>query len=153
MKDKELKKKRLNLSMTDELWDEISIKAAEEGLSLSAYCIQAIEKSLGKIQKIDPRLITVEPVDIYTDDIRDGLIKIGTTTSKLDRMLYTLSHKESVAEYELKRIADLTAQLKEEENEFNQLMVQVYNERSNLRKEILKKIDKLVRKALKGEKI
>lgn len=145
---KTLKPKRLNLSMTEELFNEISVEAEKQNLSLSAYCIQAIEKSLGKVQKIDPRLITIEPVDIYTDDIREGLSKIGNTASKLDRMLYTLSHKEGVAEYELKRLADLTTQLKEEEKEFNQTLLRAYEERVNLKKAILKKIDKIVKKVI-----
>lgn len=151
MKEKTFKKSRINLSMTSELYDEIAEKSEEQGFSMSAYCIQAIEKSLGKVQKIDPKLITVEPVNIYTDDIREGLNKIGNTAAKLDRLLYTLSQKESAADYELRRLSDLTNQLREEEKEFNQTLTKVYEERVSLRKEILKKIDKAVKKAIGGK--
>ena len=146
---KDLKSKRLNLSMTEELHGQILEEADKLGLSLSAYCIQAIEKSLGKVQKIDPKLITVEPVDIYTDDVREALNKIGNTASKLDRMIFTLSQKGNVAEYELKRLFDLITQLKEDEREFNQHMVTVYEERSQVRKDALKRIDKVVKKSIK----
>ena len=144
---KELKSKRLNLSMTDELHAQITEEADRLGLSLSAYCIQAIEKSLGKVQKIDPKFITVEPIDIYTDDVREGLNKIGNTAAKLDRLMFTLSQKGNVADYELKRLSDLTAQLKDEEREFNQNLVSVYEERVAVRKEAVKKIEKLFKKA------
>jgi hypothetical protein len=98
---------------------------------------------------MDPKLITVEPVDIYTDDVREALSKIGNTASKLDRMIFTLSQKGNVAEYELKRLFDLITQLKEEEKEFNQHMITVYEERSQVRKDALKRIDKIVKKAIK----
>lgn len=146
---RELKNKRLNLSMTEELHAQISEEADKLGLSLSAYSIQTIEKSLGKVQKIDPKLITIEPIDIYTDDVREALSKIGNTASKLDRLIFTLSQKNNVAEFELQRLVALTNQLREEEKEFNQHMLTVYEDRSQLKKEALKKIDKIVKKAIK----
>ncbi|MEE0930524.1 MAG: hypothetical protein UIM53_05945 [Acutalibacteraceae bacterium] len=143
------KNKRLNLSMTDELFNEISANAEKHNISLSAYCIQAIEKNLGKVQKIDPKTITIDPVSIYTDDVREALNKIGNTAAKLDRTLYTLSQKNTVSEFELKRIAELTNQLKEEEKAFNNHMETVYEERAKLRKDILKKIESTITKLLK----
>lgn len=150
MESKELKKKIVSLYLTDAQYKQIAEEAEKIGVSLSAYCIQALEKGLGKVSKIDPKLITIEPIDIYTDDIREGLSKVGATAAKLDRLLYSLSMKENVAEYELKRIADLTAQLKEEEKEFNNTLTNVYEERASIRKEVLKKVDKIVKKAIKG---
>lgn len=147
MTERDLKKKRINLSMTDELYALITEEADKAELSLSAYSIQAIEKSLGKIQKIDPKLITIEPIDIYTDDIREALSKIGNTASKLDRLVFTLSQKSSVADYELKRLVELITQMKEEEKEFNQHMETVYEDRLRLKKEALKKIERVVKKA------
>ena len=147
MTERDLKKKRINLSMTDELYALITEEADKAELSLSAYSIQAIEKSLGKIQKIDPKLITIEPIDIYTDDIREALSKIGNTASKLDRLVFTLSQKSSVADYELKRLVELITQMKEEEKEFNQHMETVYEDRLRLKKEALKKIERIVKKA------
>lgn len=147
MTERDLKKKRINLSMTDELYALITEEADKAELSLSAYSIQAIEKSLGKIQKIDPKLITIEPIDIYTDDIREALSKIGNTASKLDRLVFTLCQKSSVADYELKRLVELIVQLKEEEKEFNQHMEITYEDRLRLKKEALKKIERVVKKA------
>ena len=147
MTERDLKKKRINLSMTDELYALITEEADKAELSLSAYSIQAIEKNLGKIQKMDPKLITIEPIDIYTDDIREALSKIGNTASKLDRLVFTLSQKSSVADYELKRLVELITQMKEEEKEFNQHMETVYEDRLRLKKEALKKIERVVKKA------
>lgn len=151
MSQREIKKSRINLSMTDSFYEEIAAKAEEQGLSMSAYCIQAIEKSLGKVQKVDPKLITIEPIDIYTDDVREALSKIGNTAAKLDRLIFTLSQKGNVAEYELKRLVDLTTQLKGEEKEFNQHLTNVYEERSVLRKEMTKRVDKIVKKLIGGK--
>lgn len=147
MTERDLKKKRINLSMTEGLYALITEEADKAELSLSAYSIQAIEKNLGKIQKMDPKLITIEPIDIYTDDIRKALSKIGNTASKLDRLVFTLSQKSSVADYELKRLVELITQMKEEEKEFNQHMETVYEDRLRLKKEALKKIERVVKKA------
>lgn len=145
--EKTLKKNRLNLSMTDELFETISQNAEEQDMSLSAYCIHAIEMSLGKVQRIDPRTVTIEPIDIYTDDIREGLNKIGNTAAKIDRLLFTLSQKESAADYEMKRLSELTNQLREEEKEFNDILLRAYNERVDVRKTVIKHIEKTVKKA------
>ena len=150
MEEKKNKDRRLNLSMTEELHSEISAEAEKLELSLSAYCIQAINKSLGKVTKPDPKTITVEPVEIYTQDVQDCLSKIGNTAASLDRLIFTLSQKSNVAEYELQRLVNLTNQLREEEKAFNEHMVNVYEERVKMKKEILKRIDKQFKKLEKG---
>lgn len=148
MSQKQIKDKRINLSMTDELYEEITKEAEKVDLSLSAYCIQSIEKSLGKVQKIDPKLITIDPIDVYTQDIQDCLSKVGNTAAKLDRLIYTLSQKGNVAEYELKRLVDLSNQLREEEKEFVTNMATVYEDRAQIRKDVVKRVDKIVKKAI-----
>ena len=115
---------------------------------MSSYCVQLINKSLGKVTKPDPKTITVEPVNIYTEDIQNCLSKIGNTASKLDRLIFTLSQKSNVADYELQRLVDLIEQLREEEKEFNGNMENIYEERLRMKKEILKRIDKQFKKLM-----
>lgn len=146
MTEKEKKPKRINLSLTEKQYEEITSAAEELGISFSSYCVQAIEKSLGKVQKLDPKTLTIDPVDIYTDDVMEGLNKIGSISSKLNRLLYTLSTKESAADFEMKRLSDLTLELKEAEKEFGAHMETVYEDRVKLRKDILKKVDKKIKK-------
>lgn len=148
----ELKNKRINLSMSEKLYDEIVEESQKQNLSMSSYCIQAIEKSLGKVQRIDPKLITVEPVDVYIDDVRQGLSTIGNTAVRLDRLVFTLSQKSNVPEYELKRLVELIEEFKEEERQFNAHMLKVYEDRVQIKKELTKRIEKIVKKILTGGK-
>lgn len=148
----DLKNKRINLSMSEKMYDEITAESQKQNMSMSSYCIQAIEKSLGKVQRMDPKLITVEPVDVYIDDVRRGLSTIGNTAVRLDRLVFTLSQKTNVPEYELKRLVELIEELKEEERQFNAHMLKVYEDRVQIKKELTKRIEKIVKKILTGGK-
>lgn len=146
--NKEIKKRLVSIYLTDKQYEELSTESQKEGMSLSSYCIKAIEKSMGKVQKLEPKFITVEPIDIYTDDIREGLNKIGNTAAKLDRLVFTLSQKGNVEEYELQRLVSLISTLRDEEKEFNESMKEAYEERTILRNRVIKKIDRMVKKEI-----
>lgn len=146
MSEKETKTRRLNLRLTESQYQALLSAAEEQGMSVSVYISEVIEKSLGKVQKLDPKTLTIDPVDIYTEDISEGLNKIGSISSKLNRLLYTLSVKESAADFEMKRLYDLTLELKEAEKEFGSHMETVYEDRVKLRKDILKRVDKKIKK-------
>ena len=148
----DLKNKRINLSMSEKMYDEITAESQKQNMSMSSYCIQAIEKSLGKVQRMDPKLITVEPVDVYIDDVRRGLSTIGNTAVRLDRLVFTLSQKTNVPEYELKRLVELIEELKEEERQFNAHMLKVYEDRVKIKKDLTKRIEKIVKKIITGGK-
>lgn len=148
----DLKNKRINLSMSEKMYDEITAESQKQNMSMSSYCIQAIEKSLGKVQRMDPKLITVEPVDVYIDDVRRGLSTIGNTAVRLDRLVFTLSQKTNVPEYELKRLVELIEELKEEERQFNAHMLKVYEDRVQIKKDLTKRIEKIVKKIITGGK-
>ena len=139
---------RIKLNLTQEEYDTFKAKADEMELSMSAFCVEAINASMGKLKKLEPKHITVEPVDIFTDDITECLNKVGNKTAKLDRLLFTLSMKGNVASYELERLNTLVQELKAEEKEFNNNMVNVYDERLKMKKEICRDIRKAVKKKL-----
>ena len=146
MSEKETKTRRLNLRLTETQYQKLTEMAAEENMAASVYIAEVIERHLGKVQKLDPKTLTIDPVDIYTDDVMEGLNKIGSISSKLNRLLYTLSTKESAADFEMKRLSDLTLELKEAEKEFGAHMETVYEDRVKLRKDILKRVDKKIKK-------
>ena len=149
--EKETKSIRIKLNLTPTDYEAYKAKAEELELSVSAFCVEAINASMGKMKKIDPKLITVEPIDVYTEDVMEGLNKIGTVAAKFNRLLFTLSMKENVASYELERLDKLAKELAAVEKEFNQHMVNVYEEREKTRKAIVKNIDKRVKAVLERE--
>lgn len=153
MSEKEIRSKRINMSVTDLEYERIVAAAKERNLSTSNYCVQAVCNTFYGSQIIQPkkveqpREVIISPVEIYTQDIQDGLNKIGTISSKLDRLIYTLSQKNSIADYEIEKLGKLITDLKEAEYDFNTHMATVYEERAKIRKEIMKKINK----QLKGQ--
>ena len=149
--EKEKKSIRIKLNLTQEEHEAYKAKAEELGLSVSAFCVEAINLSMGKMRKIDPKLITVEPIDVYTEDIMEGLNKIGTIAAKFNRLLFTLSMKENVASYELERLDKLAKELAAVEQEFNNNMTAAYDERLKVKKAIIKNIDKRVKELLEKE--
>lgn len=149
MSTKKIKNKRINLSLTETQYQEITSAAEELDISFSSYCVQAIEKSLGKVQKLEPKTLTIEPVEVYTADIQECLSKVGNTVSKLDRLMYTLSQKSSCTEYELQRLSDLINELRESEQNFNEHMGTIYEDRTKIRRDILKRVDKKIEKLTK----
>lgn len=141
----ETRKKLAKMYLTESKYDEIVEVATREGLSFSTFCAQAIDLQLHKVKKTSPPetiIIALEPVDVYTADVTEALGTIGATASKLDRLIFTLSQKTNVSEFELKKLVELTESLRESESEFNDHMKTVYEDRAKLRNDILKRVDK-----------
>lgn len=142
------KTKRIGINVSQENYDRYKSKADELEMSLSSFCCEAVESSLGKIKKVNQKTLTIEPIDIYTDDITEAINKFGSISTKLNRLLYTLSIKESAADYEMKRLYDLTLELKEAEREFGAHIESIYNDRAVVCKKAVKLIKDEVRRVL-----
>lgn len=150
------KSKRINLSVTEEQYQEIMKASDEIGESASSYCVRAINQSLGKVEKIEPKNLSIklEPIEIYKDDIKEGYDKFGQLGNKLDRLIGTLSERNTVADFELKRLEELANNFMELEAEFIKTLNEVFEARSKEKDKIknaaIKEIRKQLDKCLEG---
>lgn len=136
--------------MTEEEYQEI-MKASEEiGESASSYCVRAINKSLGKVEKIEPKNFNFQTtIDIYHEDFKTGVESCSGISRKLRRLVDTLEQRESCAEFEFQRLCEIANELDLNQKEFIRIMEEILKERNKVRDAALRSINKKVDKLLK----